>query len=127
MARPYEESRCVHLNLLKKFSRTNVPPEDTEISTDSEDDGATEEKTPAPILTDCVTDDARLDGEPQFQNLDEEDDQQQREVDRDAQIEGHGEQEPPFVRDEKMIAEHGLRRRPRRRPRRRVDPDFDYY
>jgi hypothetical protein len=38
ISKPFMESTCIHLNMLKKYSGTNVPPEDTEVTDDEEEE-----------------------------------------------------------------------------------------
>jgi hypothetical protein len=113
----YSDSQCIHLNMLKKYSGTNIPPEDTEIGDDQ--DSVEEQTAPAdadksagravqgnPNASTDINDHMES-GDLVFNSPGEEQVQKEREVER----------------DETKAQRFGLRRRPKPR----ADDDYYYY
>lgn len=108
VARPYTESKCVHLNLLKKFKGTNVPPEDTEVSDDEEE------------LTDETTD---TPPQPPGDDHEPTDMEEMEAVREEMAREQSTQMDGPPIRSEELVERRGLRRRPKPQ---RYD-EYEYY
>jgi transposase InsO family protein len=102
IARPYQDSKCVHLNLLKKYSGNNVPPEESEVYDDE-----VEDEEAAPSENDDHQETSESTGDLLLSSIEELD---------------PGEEEREVAIETEQAAE-GVKRRSK--PRR--DPDFLYY
>jgi hypothetical protein len=108
VSQPFVESKCVHLNLLKKYSGTNIIPEETAVFSDSEDE----------------QENSMRDDEGEKQEEEEQLEEILGQTDADlAEQEVEQENVMEQERGEEMVRERGLRRRPAKR----LDPNFEYY
>jgi hypothetical protein len=113
---PYAESKCIHLNMLKRYRGTNVPPEDTETYRMGTDDDV-----------DNIPEGAAEPGESRLDHdeVSQQEEARIEELDRDfvtADME-HDRQEQEIVREEQQVQKHGLRQRVKKR----VDENYIYY